>query len=70
MADSAAYYDARKEATEEANRVRQAKRDIKSGADEQAARALLDATPGGRQKLIFDRADQQMRRLRTEEDAY
>jgi hypothetical protein len=68
MADSAAYYDARKEATEEANRVRQAKRDIKSGANEAEARALLEATPGGRQKIIFDRADQQMRRLRTEED--
>lgn len=68
MADSAAYYDARKEATEEANRTRQAKRDIKTGADEQAARAFLDATPAGRQKLIFDRADQQMRRLRAEEE--
>jgi hypothetical protein len=68
MADSAAYYEARKEATEEANRVRQAKRDIKTGANEEEARAYLEATPAGRQKLIFDRADQQMRRLRAEEE--
>lgn len=68
LADSASYYDARKAATEDANRIRQAKRDIKSGADEQAARAFLDATPAGRQKIIFDRADKQMRRLRAEED--
>lgn len=68
MADSQAYYEARKEATEEANRVRQAKRDIKTGGHEQEARQYLDSSPAGRQKLIFDRADQQMRRLRAEEE--
>lgn len=68
MADSAAYYEARKEVVEEANRTRQARRDLKTGSHTEEARGYLDSTPAGRQKIIFDRADQQMRKLRAEEE--
>ncbi|WP_136626623.1 LPD38 domain-containing protein [Bradyrhizobium macuxiense] len=65
-ADQYAYYQARDEARGEANAVKQARKERRTG-DQDAARFVSEHR-GESKKSIFDRADRQMRDLRAQED--
>lgn len=68
LADASLYFDARREAKDEANRLAGAKRDIKTQADVDGGQKYLDDNPANGQKAIFSRADHRMKQLRAQAD--
>jgi hypothetical protein len=68
QADAAAYYEIRRAEKDREANLKQAQKDLRSGVNPEAAQEFIKENRGNRQKSIIDRADEQMKRLRAQED--